>query len=214
VSASPDAPRPSSGRPRPPGVRRVVAEAAVASAAVAGVVAVAWAALVPDILVEVTGDGVRLGMAQAALLFGVDGWFAVLGAVAGLLLGAVLLIRHRATPVVAVVATVVAALGGSLLAWRVGVLLGPDPVERRAATVDDGTTLPLDLGIEAHGVLLAWPLGVVVAVLVVGFLLDEPPPAAPRPPDPATGDAAGAGFAAPGGTAVIPDGRSEPSSPG
>ena len=63
-----------------------------------------------------------------------------------------------------------AGLMGSLVAWRVGVVLGPGPVDPRAAT---GTHVAIPLALTAPGVLLIWPIASVVTVAIVAALLDD-----------------------------------------
>jgi hypothetical protein len=174
--------------------RRVVAECLLAGLVVGLLAGVAWYLLVPDVTVSVGDDGEpRLGTAAASGVFAYDAWFMVVGSITGLVLGAVLFTRHRRHPVVAVVAIAASGLVGSLLAWRVGVILGPEPVEARATALDNGGTLTLDVGLEAYGVLLAWPIAALVAVLAVSAWLDDRAPVSPRhapPPPPGVGPVA------------------------
>lgn len=160
-----------------PGPRRVVVECLV-MALVAGVLAgVAWYLLVPEVSVSVGDDGEpRLGTAAASGVFSYDAWFMVVGSATGLLLGGALFARHRGHPVVTVVAVAATGVLGSVVAWRVGVVLGPETVEARAVGLEEGGTLPLDLGIEAYGVLLAWPIAALVGVLGVSAWLDDREP--------------------------------------
>ena len=171
--------------PRVPGPRRVVVECLLAALVFGLLAGVAWYLLVPDVTVSVGDDGEpRLGTAAASGVFAYDAWFMVVGSISGLLLGAVLFTRHRRESVVAAVAVAVSGLVGSLVAWRVGVLLGPEPVEARATALDNGGTLTLDVGLEAYGVLLAWPIAGLVAVLAVSAWLDDRAPVSSRPPPP------------------------------
>jgi hypothetical protein len=171
--------------------RRVVVECLVAALVVGLLAGVVWYLLVPDVTVAVGDDGEpRLGTAAASGVFAYDAWFMVVGSISGSALGAVLFTRHRRHPVVAVVAIAASGLVGSLLAWRVGVILGPEAVEARATALDNGGTLTLDVGLEAYGVLLAWPIAALVAVLAVSAWLDDRAPVSPRhapPPPPGVG---------------------------
>ncbi|HSK25455.1 MAG TPA: hypothetical protein VK894_00915 [Jiangellales bacterium] len=173
-----------SGPPRRrPGPRRAALEILLSSLVAAVALGATWSAVVPDVVVTVGADGdPRLGSGAASGVFGFDAWFLVLGAACGLLLGPVLFVRHRRYPVVVVVSLVVAGVLGSLLAWWVGTALGPGPTAERAAGLTEGATLLLEPGLEAYGVLLAWPIAGLVAVLVVSAWLDDRSPLAAATP--------------------------------
>lgn len=90
---------------------------------------------------------------------GVDGTFTLLGLAFGLVsaVGAFLWRRRGGVPLV--VALGVGGLLGSLLAWRLGVWLGPtSDVIAHARAVGKGVTFSAPLKLGAKGALLAWPL--------------------------------------------------------
>jgi hypothetical protein len=110
---------------------------------------------------------------------GVDGTFTLLalafGAVSAL---AVFLVRRRGG-VPLVVALTVGGLLGSLLAWRLGVWLGPaQDVVTHAKDVGKGVTFSAPLKLGAKGALLAWSLAALVVHLGLTALFG------PRDPDP------------------------------
>jgi hypothetical protein len=146
--------------------RRVITEIVVAVVVLALAAGAVWSLVAPDVHGQVTTSGVTVRGAEARRQFGVDGWFAVTGAVAGLLVATAAFIRHRQRPVTVLVTLVLAGLAGSVLAWRFGVLLGPGPVADRTAGLAPGTRIAIPLGLRAPAVLLAWPIASAAAVAV------------------------------------------------
>lgn len=116
-------------------------------------------------------DGLRNQFSGTAL-------FTTLGLGAGVVLGvlcALFLARHELRTLVSV------ALGsalGSVLMWQVGTRLGPADPDALARDLPRGTVLPDDLELGSLGALVALPLGALLALAVVFFLL---PPR--RPPE-------------------------------
>ena len=100
--------------------------------------------------------------------FAADGWFAVLGVVAGVLLAAISWRRGRRKAVALVVGVVV---GGGLVAvtaWALGGALGPPDAQTAAESAEIGSTVEGALGIRAFGVLFA---PVLAALTVTALLL-------------------------------------------
>ncbi|MFF3891902.1 AAA family ATPase [Streptomyces sp. NPDC001812] len=169
-----------------PGMRTELREAAVTAVAVAlgGVLlGVLWWWLAPRVPLtgDVVGDNwvVYLKDTEGEQAIGVDGTFTLLalglGAVSAL---AVFLVRRRGG-VPLVVALGVGGLLGSLLAWRLGVWLGPaQDVVAHAKQVGSGVTFEAPLKLSAKGALLAWPFAGLVVHLGLTALFG------PRDPDP------------------------------
>ncbi|MER6107300.1 AAA family ATPase [Streptomyces hirsutus] len=169
-----------------PGMKTELREAAVTAVAVAlgGVLlGVLWWWLAPRVPLvgDVTGDSwvVYLKDTEGEQAIGVDGTFVLLalafGAVSAL---AVFLVRRRGG-VPLVVALGVGGLLGSLLAWRLGVWLGPtQDVIAQARDVGKGVTFDAPLKLSAKGALLAWPFAGLVVHLGLTALFG------PRDPDP------------------------------
>ncbi|MFD3732389.1 AAA family ATPase [Streptomyces sp. NPDC058632] len=183
-----------------PGMRTELREAAVATVAVAlgGVLlGVLWWWLAPRVPLvgDVAGDNwvVYLKDTEGEQAIGVDGTFTLLalafGAVSAL---AAFLVRRRGG-VPLVVALGVGGLFGSLLAWRLGVWLGPaQDVVAHARDVGTGVAFDAPLKLSAKGALLAWPFaGLVVHLgLIALFGPRDPgphPPADPYIPQPPYG---------------------------
>jgi hypothetical protein len=100
--------------------------------------------------------------------FAADGWFAVLGVAAGVLLAVTSWRRGHRNAVALVIGVVV---GGGLVAvtaWALGGALGPPDAQTTADTAELGSTVEGALGIRAFGVLFA---PVLAALTVTALLL-------------------------------------------
>jgi hypothetical protein len=148
-----------------------------AAVAVSGLLAgVLWVLLAPTALVEVRDDAVFLVDPEGPAFIAADGWFAVLGTVAGFLCAVVAFARFRRHGPATLLGITVGGAIAAVLAWRLGHLLGPGNLETRAAQVADGTKLQAPLDLRALGVLLAWPIASVswFLALTLGFERAEP----------------------------------------
>jgi hypothetical protein len=163
-----------------------VREAAVITVAVAlaGVLlGVLWWWLAPHVPLvgDVVGKNwvVYLKDNEGEQAVGVDGTFTLLALGFGVVSAvAVFLVRRRAG-VPLVVALGVGGLLGSLLAWRVGVWLGPaQDVIAHAKSVGKGVTFSAPLKLGARGALLAWSLAALLVHLGLMALFG------PRDPEP------------------------------
>ncbi|MEV0169720.1 AAA family ATPase [Streptomyces sp. NPDC050803] len=169
-----------------PGMKTEVREAAVITVAVAlgGVLlGVLWWWLAPRVpLVGDVVDGgwvVYLKDTEGEQAVGVDGTFTLLALAFGFVSAlAVFLVRRRGG-VPLVVGLAVGGLLGSLLAWRIGVWLGPaSDVIAHAKDVGKGVTFSAPLELDAKGALLAWSVAALVVHLGLTALFG------PRDPDP------------------------------
>jgi hypothetical protein len=106
----------------------------------------------------------------------VDGWFAVVAAAGGLLLGAVSFARNRGRPVTALVGLAFSGLIAAAVQWWIGTLLGPGPVEDRSAELPIGAAVSMPLELNARAVLLVWSIAAVVGALLVAAFLDDREP--------------------------------------
>jgi len=101
-------------------------------------------------------------------------WYVVLAAGAGLLAGGLATLFARRSPPVTLAAVVV---GSALAAWlmlRVGLQLSPADPEVLARTAAEGDTLGGRLSLEgSRSAYLAWPLGSVIALMALNFLLSS-----------------------------------------
>lgn len=117
--------------------------------------------------------------------FAADGWFLVLGAIAGVLLTLIGWRRGRRQPVALVVGVVVGATLLAVTAWTLGGALGPSDPKTVAETAEVGTTLDGVLGLRALGVLCAPALTALtlLALFVASARVDEAGTEAPSPAD-------------------------------
>ncbi len=114
---------------------------------------------------------------------GVDGTFTLLALGMGALsaVGAFLVRRRGGVPLV--VALTVGGLLGSVLAWRLGVWLGPaQDVIAHAKDVGKGVTFSAPLKLGAKGALLVWSLGALVVHLGLTGLFGPRDPEDVAPP--------------------------------
>jgi hypothetical protein len=119
------------------------------------VMGVVWAALAPEIWLDIREDGAYPEAAAQDRWFGADGWFLVLGVVLGVGLAGVAWWRGRRHPLGALLGVTVGGLLGALMAWWLGGFLGPaDPADLLPSAAV-GTRVQLGLGLRAMAVLLA-----------------------------------------------------------
>jgi hypothetical protein len=135
------------------------------------VVGVVWSLIAPTVVFTVVEDGLRDTDFQAGRFFIAESLYGVLGAAAGLLAGLVARrwVREIGWPVV-----VALALGGvlaSVVAWRVGIWLGPGAPDATTLALGDVTELPLRL--RSSGLLLVWPMASLAVALVTATLDDH-----------------------------------------
>lgn len=162
-------------------------EAAVITVAVALgglLLGVLWWWLAPH--VPLVGDVVEkrwivyLKDTEGEQAVGVDGTFALLGLAFGVVSAVVVFLLRRRGGVPLVVALGVGGLLGSLLAWRVGVWLGPaQDVLAHAKSVGKGVTFSAPLKLGAKGALLAWSLGALLVHLGLTGLFGPRDPEVP-----------------------------------
>ncbi|MER6674270.1 AAA family ATPase [Streptomyces sp. NPDC000983] len=169
-----------------PGMRTELREAAVVTVAVAvagALLGVLWSWLAPR--VPLVGDMVDGGWVvyikdtEGEQAIGVEGTFTLLAIAFGAVSALVVFLARRRGGVPLVVALAVGGLLGSLLAWRVGVWLGPaDDVIARAREVGKGVTFSAPLELDAKGAWLVWSISALVVHLGLTGLFG------PRDPDP------------------------------
>ena len=146
-----------------------------------------WWQLAPTATTVVQDGGVYL-QGHEELMVAQDGWFVVLGAVTGALLSVVWPLVVRQRQVAGLVAGLVGCLASGLIAWGLGVWLGPDSLRDQLAAGVKAPITPLVLHTPV-ALLFAPMLFAVVRVLVelVGSALSG---MHTEPPAPATSSAA------------------------
>ena len=153
---------------------------------VAGVVVgVVWELLTPLPQFEVAGERILLPPAEDESGIAADGWFAVCAGVAGVVSAVVVFVRVREARIGVLAGLTLACLLASVIAWRVGVAVGPEPVRAGAAGLADGESFSGPLELSALGVLFTWPLTAVITYFALAAGLDAN---RPRPADPLTQD--------------------------
>lgn len=159
-----------------------VKEAAVVTVAVAlaGVLlGVLWWWLAPHVPLVADDSAVYLKDTEGEQAIGVDGTFTLLALAFGAVSAVVVFLVRRRGGVPLVVALAVGGVLGSLLAWRIGIWLGPTQnVVAHAKHVGKGVTFSAPLKLGAKGALLAWSLAGLVVHLGLTALFG------PRDPDP------------------------------
>ncbi|WP_052069290.1 hypothetical protein [Streptacidiphilus albus] len=157
--------------------------ALIAGSAVLGLLmGLLWERVAPKVPLYADTSDIYLSDPEGEQAITADAYFAIIGAVIGLLLAALAYWRTRARDV-GVGVPVGLALGGLLggyLAMRLGVHLGPSSnIIATAKSVALGKTFYGPLAVTANGVLLAWP-GVALVTLIVLTRIFSPKPSAPE----------------------------------
>ncbi|MFD7131405.1 AAA family ATPase [Streptomyces sp. NPDC059894] len=169
-----------------PGMRTEVREAAVVTVlvALAGVLlGLLWVWLAPRVpLVGDVVDGdwvVYLEDSEGEQAVGVDGTFTLLALACGAVSALAVFGWRRRGGVPLVVGLALGGLLGSLLAWRLGVWLGPaDDVLARAKEVGKGVTFSAPLELGAKSALVIWSVAALLVHLGLLALFG------PRDPEP------------------------------
>ncbi|WP_217170476.1 AAA family ATPase [Streptomyces sp. AC512_CC834] len=180
------APHDHHGEQDGPGMLTEVRQAAVTVLAVAlsgALLGVLWWKLAPTVpLVGDLADNrwiVYFKDSEGEQAVGVDGTFTLLALAFGALSAVVAFLLRRRGGVPLVAALGVGGLLGSLLAWRIGVWLGPtQDVIAHAKDVGKGVTFAAPLKLGAKGALLAWSVAALVVHLGLTGLFG------PRDPEP------------------------------
>jgi hypothetical protein len=153
-----------------PGLRAMLLDAVVILGVflLAGLAAgVLWPHLVHPVSVTRTNAGIVTGELDLSHRIDNDGWYSVLGAVGGLVLGVVLTLWRRTNEVVTVL---LVTSGAFLAAWVsavVGTALGPEDPQKALAHAAVGATAPDRVTVSAHAAYFVWPIAAVAGALVV-----------------------------------------------
>jgi hypothetical protein len=120
----------------------------------------------------VSGDRILLPEAEDETAVAADGWFAICTGVAGVLSAVAVSLRVREARISVLAGLTLGGLLAAIIAWRVGVALGPDSVRAGAAGLSDGETFSGPLELSALGVLFTWPLTAVITYFALAAGLD------------------------------------------
>jgi hypothetical protein len=113
---------------------------------------------------------------EAALrdVFDATGWYVVLAAAGGVLVGGLAAAFGRRAPLVTLVAVAAGSLIAAWLMLKVGLALSPGDPATLAKTAADNTELRGRISLEGgNSPYLAWPLGSLVALMVLNLLLSS-----------------------------------------
>ncbi|MGW1891985.1 AAA family ATPase [Streptomyces sp. NPDC002004] len=165
-----------------PGMRTELREGTVITVATAvggALLGLLWLWLAPRVPLIADASAVYLKDTEGEQAIGVDGTFTVLAIGFGVVSGALVFLLRRRGGVPLVVGLALGGLLGSLLAWRLGVWLGPTHnVVAHAKQVGKGVTFDAPLELGAKGALLAWPVAAMAVHLGLTALFG------PRDPEP------------------------------
>jgi hypothetical protein len=133
--------------------------AVVAGSLVAAVlVGILWKVIAPLPHLVTRADGVYLTGGESEVAVAADGWFAICSATAGLICALVVFARMRRARLGPLLGLAIGGLAGALVAWRLGVALGPGNLRETAKGLATNTAFDGPLKLSARGVLFAWPL--------------------------------------------------------
>lgn len=99
--------------------------------------------------------------------FSGTGWYVVVGAAVGLLLGLAASLLVDRVPLLTLLAVVAGSALAGWLMLRVGVALGPADPQSLAAAAEDGTRLPAQLAVSGWSPFIAFPAGALVGLVIV-----------------------------------------------
>ncbi|MFJ2258372.1 AAA family ATPase [Streptomyces sp. NPDC087844] len=165
-----------------PGMKKELREAAIITVAMAVgglLLGVLWWWLAPHVPLVSDDTTVYLKDTEGEQAIGVDGTFTLLALALGLVSALAVFLLRRRGGITLVVALTVGGVLGSLVAWRLGVWLGPtQDVVAHAKEAGKGVTFDAPLELGAKGALLAWSVSALLVHLGLTALF------APRDPDP------------------------------
>jgi hypothetical protein len=167
----------------------VVALAASALLGLAG--GLAWSEIAPRAaLQEISAGTAEVVNAETRAFIGADGWFCVIGAVAGLLTGVIGYVlgiarRDSVTRVAVTIGLIAGAVAGSFVMLWLGQRIGLGAYQHQLAKAAVGATFSASLMLGAKSALVFWPLltSIVIVVAEVGRNRDQAPEPAGLAPE-------------------------------
>lgn len=133
-----------------------------------------WAQIAIPARFTVTPDNAVMDEVEAGRQFGVTVTYAWLSAAAALLWTLLCGLRFVDVGWPLVPLTVLGASLAAILAWRLGVALGPGDATTAIKGADVGDTVPQSLMLDSHGVLFVWPVVSLVALIAVTWWATSP----------------------------------------
>lgn len=151
-------------------VVRAVVVTCLAYAAAGLLAAWLWAQLADPPAYHVFRETVLMNEEEAGRQFGVDISYAAIAGGFAVVLGFVTGWRWHRVGWPHIAAVVVGAATAAVIAWRLGIVLGPDEPAGLLSSAQVGDDIPEKLDVHADGLLLVWPvtglIGLIAAVLV------------------------------------------------
>ncbi|MCT2594321.1 ABC transporter permease [Streptomyces sp. N2-109] len=162
---------------------RDAAAAALALTLLGVVLGLLWLWLAPRVPMISDGRAVYLLNAEGEEAIGAEGTFVLLSLAAGALAGVVAFLFRRRGGVGLVIGLAAGAFVGALLAWRLGVWLGPaSDLAAHAREVGKGKEFDGPLKLDAKGTLLAYPFAALLVHLLATAIFGEADPEPPAEP--------------------------------
>jgi len=124
-----------------------------------------WSLTAEPALYLVTGNNAVMDEVQAGREFGPDVVYSLIAVIAGVASGTLLGRMYAGLGWVLPVATALAAGMSALVAWRLGVALGPPDPLGLLRDAQAGDTLPARLDVHARGLLLLWPIAALIGLI-------------------------------------------------
>ncbi|GAA0894930.1 MULTISPECIES: magnesium transporter [Streptomyces violaceusniger group] len=144
-----------------------------------------WLWLAPKVPLVSDGSAVYLKNSEGEDAVGADGMFTLLGLAFGAVSAIIVFLLFRHGGIALVVGLAIGGVLASVIAWRLGVWLGPtSDVVAHAKAAGKGVTFDGPLKLGAKGALLAWSVAAMVIHLALTGLFGprDPEPALPPAP--------------------------------
>lgn len=155
-------------------VVRAVVVTCLAYAALGLLAAWLWVQLADPPAFHVFPDTVLMDEEEAGRQFGVDVTYAAIAGALAAPLGFVTGWRWHRVGWPQVVAVAVGASIAAVVAWRLGIVWGPDNPEEMLSLAQVGDDIPEKLDVHADGFLLAWPVAGLIGLIVAVLLFSRP----------------------------------------
>jgi len=141
-----------------------------------------WSEFADPPAFEVLRHGAIMGEEAAGQQFGVDVTYAVVGLALSVPLGLLTGWRWHRVGWPQAVACAVGAGIAAVVAWRLGIVLGPSNPSDLISSAAVHDLLPEQLDVHAKGMLLAWPVGALVGFISAVWVFSRPASPPPYPP--------------------------------
>lgn len=131
-----------------------------------------WAKWADPAQFVVVADNAAMSELEAGQEFGVDVIYSAIAAATGLLAGGLLGWRYSSAGWLIPVTVTISATVAAVIAWRLGVALGPPQPLSALEGARAGDLVPEQLDVHAKGLLLLWPIAALLGVVASVAVLD------------------------------------------